>query len=154
MSTPEEKLAAIAAILGDTAPVAANDPSAWLRPAGMPPTVPLTELSNEGELKRYAVWGFKMDLTRGVDPNDFPKMLGLAVDVMRAGTQDAAEGVVGRASLFPPEVAAYGLLTGCTQGFSAFSTPKLTFPPNIQSIAQAAAYAAFKPIPDAPGPGL
>lgn len=144
-------LRAIAAKLGVALPVTTDGDTNVLIPSGPVPTAPLPNPDDEGEVLRYAVHGYKYDLTRGVDPGDFPKMLALATDLLRATTAEGREAVIGRASLFPPLVAAYGVLTGCTQGFGFGLQPKLTFPNTIQTVRDAALYAAFQPV-GGPGP--
>lgn len=151
MSTPEEKLAAIAAILGDVAPAVA--PTPWWIATGAKPTVRLADASNVEEVKRYAAHGLKINLKRGVDPGDFPHMVAIANQLGDPNlTPQGAEAIISGAGDFPTDVAIYLVLTGCTQGFSAYLTPSIFAPKWIQSVADAAYYAAAERNPNDPGP--
>lgn len=151
MSTPEEKLAAIAAILGDTAPAAS--PVQWWHFTGAPPTVALADPANVDEVKRYAAHGFKFNLKRGVDPIDFPHRVAICDQLGDPNlTAAGAANVISGAEDFPTDVAIYLILTGCTQGFSPTLTPTIFAPKWIQNITDAAYYAAAVRNPNDPGP--
>ncbi len=150
MSTPEEKLAAIAAILGDTAPMTASAP--WFHATGLPPVTPLADASNEAEVKRYASFGYKFNLKRGVDPTMLSQMVGICDKLYAAPSPTAAEAIISGAGDFPVDVACYLVLTGATQGFTAFMSPSIFAPKWIQTITDAAYYAAAVPNPNGPGP--
>lgn len=151
MSTPEEKLAAIAAILGDAAPVLA--PAKWWHATGLPPVTPLADPSNTDEVKRYASFGFKFNLKRGVDPTMLAQMVGICDRLADPSlTPAGAESVISGAGDFPTDVAIYLVLTGATQGFTSFLTPSIFAPKWIQNITDAAYYAAAVRNPNDPGP--
>lgn len=150
MSTPEEKLAAIAAILGDAAP--ALVPAKWWHAVGLPPVTPLPDPTNTDEVKRYASFGYKFNLKRGVDPTMLAQMVSICDKLDAAPTPAAAEIVIAGAGDFPTEVAQYLVLTGATQGFTSFLTPSIFAPKWIQNITDAAYYAAAERNPNDPGP--
>jgi hypothetical protein len=151
--TPEQKLIAIAAIINDqTTPD--NPPKAWFdNPTDAPPTTPLPNADNESEVLRYAAHGFRIDMSRGVAPSDFPHMLTICRDIERATTPEEADAAIQNAGYFPPKVAQYLVLTGCTQGMSSFLTPSIFAPAAIQTVRDAALYATRQWTGGA-GPGI
>lgn len=152
MKTPTEALAEIAAILADTGNVTAAPATPWFIATGPAPTAP-GDPNSEDEVKRYAAHGFKIDLTRGVAPSDFPAMLDIVKRIQSAATQADAEAAIQNASLFPPDVASVLVFTGCTQGFSPFMTPNIFAPAAVQTVTDAALYSTRKWTGGA-GPGL
>lgn len=152
MKTPTEALAEIAAIIAETGNTTATPAAPWFIATGPAPTA-AGDPNNEDEIKRYAAHGFKIDLTRGVAPSDFPAMLDIVKRLQSAATQADAENAIARASLFPPDVASVLVFTGCTQGFSPFMTPTIFAPQAIQTVLDASAYATQKWTGGA-GPGI
>lgn len=151
-----EKLNAFLASLGVITVTTAPAPPAvpWFKDTSGPaPTTPLTGPDDEEADKRYAAFGFKIDMGRGVAPQDFPRMVEICEGIARATSPQEADAAIKNAGFFPPDVAIYLVLTGCTQGFSQFMTPNIFAPKNIQTIKDAALYAVAKWTGGA-GPGV
>lgn len=139
-----------ATILGSAA-VAPATP--WWHSEGDAPTKPLPDADNETEDKRYASFGLRFDLSRGIAPSDFPHMVEICDRLGAAQSPTEAEAIIANAGNFPTDVAIYLVLTGATQGFSPFLTPSIFAPAAIQTIRDAALYAAAKWNGTGPGPG-
>jgi hypothetical protein len=128
-------------------------PTPWWHQTGSAPTSPLTDITNEAELKRYMSFGFRADLTRGVAPSDFERYRRYADDVGRAeGGPENADAAIAGAGRYPTDTAIFLLLGGAGQGGdSGWARPYLYAPWTIQTIPEANAYLTGVVLPSDPG---
>jgi hypothetical protein len=148
--TDSEIVAAIRKLLAD-APAATD--SLWFVASGPTPTVPITDLSNESELKRYAAHGLKANLVRMVQTESLPNYAAVAKRMKAATTPEAAETIIKGASNYPTDVAIYVMFIGGVQGTGPLETPSFFAPASIQTIRQAAAWSMGVVLPGDPGMG-
>lgn len=118
--TNDEKAKIIAAVTAAVDGVPAQPPPppiVWYKDTTTPaPTVPLTDFTNESELKRYMAHGVRANLTRGVAESDWTKYLAIADKVFNAASPQEANVACPGAGYFTPDVAVYLILGGGTQG--------------------------------------
>lgn len=130
--TTEEKAAIIAAVTAavDGTPSAPAAPALpWYKDTSSPvPTVPLTDLTNEAEVKRYMAHGLRPNLKRGVAPKDWPAYIAIADRIAAAATPDEANLVMPGAGYFAPDAAILLVLGGAVQGMGPFQSPSLFAP--------------------------
>lgn len=180
MSTAEEKLAAIAAILNDGAPVVLPTPARWFEPTpeqtaafaakvGQPIDVvlgwpgsgpnhaqtkiaPLAAGDIEGA-KEYAAHGYRPDGVHYLWTREWLEgQRKFAVSLYDAPTPQAAEARCTNAQSTDPDSLAYQVLTGLVEApeFTPFRTPECKIAP----LADIVAYFQQTMTPGGPGPGI
>lgn len=125
-----------------------SGPTPWWHATGTPPTVPLSDVTNEEELKRYMSHGLKSNLARGVSAADFPSYVTICDQLAAAENKDL---VIAGASKFPTDVAIYLVLAGGVQGLGPFQSASIYAPATCQTITDAAGWAVGTYSPAGPG---
>ena len=136
----------------DAPPVVAAPATPWFLDTSSPaPTVPLTDLNDVAEIKRYMAHGLRPNLTRGVAESDWAKYLNFARAVYTAPTPQIANMLIRNSGELDPDVAVYAILGGGTQGGMFGPLEIFASQATIPNLTAAAAWMTGVPDPNGPG---
>jgi hypothetical protein len=160
--TPNEAVAAIAAILADTLNTTTTPtPLKWWREQSPDPSWPLAtrekiapgDINSDAEIKRRAAFGYRIDGVRVKSGLDLTLALALSDEIGKAGGPAEVDALVGGLGQQLEDVAVVLAICGGVVGGGLGGTPYTFAPRPFVSLRDVAAWQSGVVSPDQPGIG-